>query len=41
MTMAESVQATGNAVAKTGYDLAETLGEEINKAGGINDGLWS
>jgi hypothetical protein len=39
MTMAECVQAKGNVVGKAGYDLAEMLGEEINKAGGINDEL--
>ena len=38
--MAECAQAKGKVVAKAGYDLGETLGEEIDKAAGINDGLW-
>jgi len=41
MTMAECVDTEGNVQGKAGYDLAEMVGDQTNKAGGINDGPLS
>jgi hypothetical protein len=41
MTMAECVDTKGNVKGEAGYDLAEMVGDQTHKIGGISDGPLS